>query len=307
MCSVWIARSDRLELGRSGAERHHDLLERRVAGTLAEAVDRDLDLAGAGLHGGERVGRRQTQVVVAVDADRRLVPDEIDDALGERRELARDRVADGVRDVDRRCAGLDDGLVDLHEEVGVGARGVLGTELDLGVAAELLAPVADPAHGLGQRGLAIDPELVLQMDVARGDEHMEMRPVGDLDRLDRPLRVAVAAASEGRDRDVLRRLLGDAADRLEVAGRGGRKAGLDDIDLEARQLAGDLELLGRGQPRARCLLAVAQGRVEDPDAAGRDERPGRPGYRAHDLVPAVAGAVPRRRQWLPPGPVRPGR
>ena len=114
--------------------------------------------------------------------------------------------------------------------------------------------------------LAIDPQLVLEVDVARGDEHVEVRPVGDLDRLDRPLRVAVAAAREGRDRDVLRRLLGDPPDRLEVARRGGREAGLDDVDLEARQLAGDLELLGGGQAGARRLLPVAQGRVEDADA-----------------------------------------
>ena len=62
-------------------ERHDDLLERGVAGALAEAVDRDLDLARAGLDRGERVGRGQPQVVVAVDADRRLVADQVDDPL----------------------------------------------------------------------------------------------------------------------------------------------------------------------------------------------------------------------------------
>ena len=62
------------------------------------------------------------------------------------------------------------------------------------------------------------------------------------------------------------RLLGDPPDRLEVAGRGGREAGLDDVDLEAGELAGDLELLGGGQAGAGRLLAVAQGRVEDADA-----------------------------------------
>ena len=61
-------------------------------------------------------------------------------------------------------------------------------------------------------------------------------------------------------------------------GRGGREAGLDDVDLEPRELAGDLELLGGGQPGAGRLLAVAQGGVEDADAARRHERPGGPGY-----------------------------
>ena len=47
-------------------QRHHDLFERRVAGTLADAVDRALDLARAGLDRGQRVGDRQPEIVVAV-------------------------------------------------------------------------------------------------------------------------------------------------------------------------------------------------------------------------------------------------
>ena len=54
-----------------------------------------------------------------------------------------------------------------------------------------------------------------------------------------------------------------ACDGLEVAGRGDREAGLDDVDAEARELVGDLELLGRVQRDAGRLLAVAQRRVED--------------------------------------------
>ena len=52
-------------------ERHHDLLERGVAGALADAVDRALDLARPGLHGGERVRDREPEVVVAVHRDDR--------------------------------------------------------------------------------------------------------------------------------------------------------------------------------------------------------------------------------------------
>ena len=157
--------------------------------------------------------------------------------------------------------------------------------------AERLAAVADPADRLGERLVAVDPELVLEVDVARGDEDVEVRPLGDADRLDGPLRVAVAAAGERGDRDPALRLLGDPADRLEVAGRGGREAGLDDVDLEPGELAGDLELLGGGQPGARRLLAVAQGRVEDPDRAGGDRRS------RSSRVPALAGVArsPRRR------------
>ena len=116
-----------------GLQRHDDLFERGVAGALADAVDRALDLPGAGLAGGQAVGDGQAQVVVAVDADdgladvRHALAEGADDAgvLGGR------GVADGVGDVDRGRAGLDGGLDDLAEEVDLGARGVLGAELDV--------------------------------------------------------------------------------------------------------------------------------------------------------------------------------
>ena len=69
------------------------------------------------------------------------------------------------------------------------------------------------------------------MDVAGRDEDVEVRPLGDLDRLDRPLRVAVAGSGASAA-TAIPPLVSWAirADRLEVAGRGGRKAGLDDVD-----------------------------------------------------------------------------
>ena len=74
--------------------------------------------------------------------------------------------------------------------------------------------------------------------------------------------VAAGQAADGRAGD----LGGDGADGLEVALRGDREAGLDDVDAQRREGAGDLELLGHVHARAGRLLAVAQGRVEDPDA-----------------------------------------
>ena len=52
----------------------------------------------------------------------------------------------------------------------------------------------------------------------------------------------------------------------EVAFRGDREAGLDDVDAHVVEQLGDLELLFVGHGRARALLAVAQRRVEDDDA-----------------------------------------
>src|SRR4051794_17980121 len=60
-------------------------------------------------------------------------------------------------------------------------------------------------------------------------------------------------------------LPGDRADGLEVARRGDREARFDDVDTQARELVGDLELLVRVERDAGRLLAVAQRGVEDDD------------------------------------------
>ena len=205
------------ELPGARPEGHDDLLQARVAGPLAEAVDRDLDLAGARLDGGQRVRGGEAQVVVAVDADHGGVADPLLDPAHEGAELGRDGVAHGVRDVERRGAGLGDRLVDVEQERVLGARGVLGGELDLGVAAQGLAGPLHPADGLGQGLLAGDAQLVLEVDVAGGDEQVQVGALGDADGLHRALRVAVLAAGQRGDRDPAPRLLRDPADRLEVA------------------------------------------------------------------------------------------
>ena len=191
------------------------------------------------------------------------------DPAHEGAELGRDGVAHGVRDVERRGTGLGDRLVHVEQERVLGARGVLGGELDLGVAAQGLAGPRHPADGLGQGLLAGDAQLVLEVDVAGGDEQVQVRALGDADGLHRALRVAVLAAGQRGDRDPAPRLLRDPADRLEVPGRGGREARLDHVHLEPGELARDLQLLRGGQPGAGRLLAVAQGGVEDPDRPGR--------------------------------------
>ena len=59
---------------------------------------------------------------------------------------------------------------------------------------------------------------------------------------------------------------GDLAHRLEIAARGDREAGLDDVDAHLVEQLGDLELLLERHGRAGALLAVAQRGVEDHDA-----------------------------------------
>ena len=50
-------------------KRHHDLFERGIARTLADAVDRALHLTRTALHRGDRVRHREPEIVVAVRAE----------------------------------------------------------------------------------------------------------------------------------------------------------------------------------------------------------------------------------------------
>ena len=74
-----------------------------------------------------------------------------------------------------------------------------------------------------------------------------------------------AGAGEPADHGVLG-ALGDLVDGVEIAVRGDREAGLDDVDAHRVEQLGDLELLLVRHGGAGALLAVAQGGVEDDDA-----------------------------------------
>ena len=114
-----------------------------------------LDLARARLHAREGVGDGEPEVVVAVRGQHDVAQagHELVQAGEEGGVLLRHRVADGVRDVDRRRALVDRDLDDLGGELDVGARGVHRRELD----------VLDERAGVGDGGAR------LRLDVlARG-------------------------------------------------------------------------------------------------------------------------------------------
>ena len=129
--------------GLAHVEQHHDLLERGVAGALADPVDRALHLAAAGPHAGERVGHRHAEVVVAVhrggDVRRGRA------RAGRARATSRayssgHRVADRVRHVDRRGALVERDLEHLGGELEVRAGGVHRRELHVLAVARAPAP-----------------------------------------------------------------------------------------------------------------------------------------------------------------------
>ena len=75
----------------------------------------------------------------------------------------------------------------------------------------------------------------------------------------------IRAAAKAAEHRVLA-LPGDLAHRLEVAFRGDRETGLDDVDAHLVQKLRDLQLLGMGHRRPGGLFAIPQGGVKDQHA-----------------------------------------
>ncbi len=248
------------------AQQHYDLFQRAVARALADAVDRALDLARTGDQPGVGVGYGETEVVVAVH--RHLDLAQLGRQLVEAGEVARvlvgGRVADGVGDVDHVGALGDCDRADLGRELDLGPGRIHWRELDV------------LAIGLGHRNrclclsldvLAVGLQLVGDVDVGGRDKGVDPRPLRVLDRIPRGIDIGLVGAREAADHRAFDRA-GDRLDGFEVAGGGDRKARLDHVDAEARQLLGDLDLLLGVERDSRRLLAVTQRGVKNVDAVG---------------------------------------
>mmetsp|Transcript_5921 Transcript_5921/g.17816 ORF Transcript_5921/g.17816 Transcript_5921/m.17816 type:complete len:424 (-) Transcript_5921:236-1507(-) len=252
-------------------DRHGNLLQRRVACSLPDAVDRALELPGAVLGAGQAVRRREAQVVLAVGRE--------DDTLyalhvrsqfrDELPELERQVPTSGVRDVQRRGPRLDDLPQDPVQELGPGSASVFGAELNVvaAQALEVLHGVHRVLHDLVLR----HPQLVLHVDVRRSDERVHPRKRSALHRVPGRVQVSLYRSGESTNHWDVAIILGlsphrirDQLHGLEVVRRGPREPCLDDIHPELGQLPRDLNLLVDGQSRARGLLAVPERRVEYP-------------------------------------------
>ena len=173
-------------------------------------------------------------------------------------------------------AGLGDRLVDVEQESSSVRVASSARELDLGVAAQRLAGPRHPADGLGRassremRSLCLRWMSLVAMNRWRCGR--SATPMASTARCGSPSlqRASAATAIPPFVSLAMRRTASKSP------GRRGREAGLDDVHLEARELARDLQLLRGGQAGAGRLLAVTQGGVEDPDRA-RPRRPRRSG------------------------------
>ena len=262
----------------TGVQRHHHFFERRVACALADAVDRQLGLPRPGGDACQRVRGCQPEVVVAVDGDGALLDPRrvLDDALDQFTELVRRGVADGVGDVEGSGPGPDRFAQHDVQKLGVTAASIFGAELDI------VAQVFRVSHHLGHaldHLLGIHLQLVLHVNLGRGEERVDTGALRVAHGFPRFVDVILVGAGEAADHGrfvAARRGRGadfnrDAAHGFEIVRRCGGEPGFDDVHAEAGERAGHFQFFGRGHRRARRLLAIAQGSVEDADVVVHGE------------------------------------
>ncbi len=141
----------------------------------------------------------------------------------------------------------------LDKEVSVGAGGIFRRELDI------LDVGAGETNGFGgevESFLTADLELVLEMQIAGGEEDMDAAAVGELQGASSHFDVFGLRAGKGSDAR-LADGLGDGGDGREVALGGHGEAGLDDVHAQVFEGMGHGELFLRGHAAAGRLFAIA--------------------------------------------------
>ena len=103
-------------------QRHHNFFQRSIARTLAQTVDRALNLTRTICDASQRVRDSQTEVIMAVRGPDHFigVRHSFDDTTEQRAILFRVRIADRVRQVDRCRACLNGNVYCAAQEVKVG-------------------------------------------------------------------------------------------------------------------------------------------------------------------------------------------
>ncbi|KUK98353.1 MAG: Homocitrate synthase, mitochondrial [Methanoculleus marisnigri] len=231
------------------------LLERRVPGTLADAVDGGVELERPGGRGRDGVGRRKPEVVVAVDAERE--GGSIEDPGDNRMDLKRREAPDRIRKTDDISTAFDAPGIHLHQKRRVGPRGVLGSEshLQAVVGGELHHVEGGVKHLF--TGLAV---LVPDVEVRGGDEDADHIHVAVERRLDIGLERPCQAADPG-----VKAAVRDGGDTLLLCRRYHRKPGLDHLHTDLVERSGDRRLLITGERDAGSLLPVSQRYITDLD------------------------------------------
>ena len=264
-------------------QRHHQLFERSIAGPLTDAIDGAFQLAGTIFDRLKKVGHRQAEVVMAVHRNHGLIDigNTAIDAGDQLTELRGCGIAHCVGNVDRGGTGFDGGLDHLMHVVGITAAGVLAGELNI---VDERAGIGDHLAGDGEHLSAGFAQLVLEVDVAGGDEGVDAAVGGGGHSLGAGFDVAPGSAGQAADHRAIggADAGGDALHGVEIAAAGEGETGLDDVHPQTGQLLGDRQLFLQVETGAGRLLAVAQRGVEDQNPTGIARHDRRQGVRRNE-------------------------
>ena len=199
------------------AHGHDDFLERRIAGALAEAIDRAFDLPRAVHHRRQRVRDGETEIVVAMDGPHGAIGirNPLAQRFDQRAELPRHRVADGVGNVDRRRTRGDRRLQQPAQEVGLGAPRILRRELDV---VRVFARPADCLDRLLEHLVGRHPQLHLHVDRRARDERVDAHRLRGSQRVTGATDVVLVRTGE-RAHGAVADGLGNVVHRFEIAVR----------------------------------------------------------------------------------------
>ena len=188
-----------------------------------------------------------------------------DDLREEVADLIGCRVANGIRQIDRRGSDDDDRLDDPAEKIDVGASRIFGGELHVvRIGSRQLDAVDRRLEAL----LARHVQLVLEMKIGGREEGVNPAARGARNRVAGAFDVGSSTARQTGD-DRAAHFGRDPAHRLRIIVRRNRKTRLYDVDTERVELPRHLDLLVDPQREPRRLLAVTQRRVKDRQPVNR--------------------------------------
>ena len=248
---------------------HDDLLERRVARALAQAVDGALDLRRAIADGLECKGCGHAQIVMRVDRNRNVL--DAGHALAQiantSTKLPRHVIARGVRNIHDRSAGLDRCLDNADQELLIGAARILGIKLDI---VDKLTSVLYGVNSALDSLILGHMELVTQMAGAHTQTGMDTGPLSRLEGFCGHFDILIDRTGETAYRAPVTRDLANLLYGTIITGARDRKSRLDHVDIHTYQLACNNELFLGIHAGAGRLLPVTKRCVKDCDFAAHD-------------------------------------
>src|SRR5258708_18058618 len=180
-------------------QRHDNFFQRGIAGAFPNSIHCTLDLSRAGFDRREAVCHRQSEIVMAMNADSDVVSitnDTLTDRPHELREFIGESVPDSVRHVENRGTFGHRGGDYLAEIINVAPRHVFGRELDFAGEGPR-QPDCLPGHfdDLGARL----SQFVLKMNVGRCDKSVDPWMGRAAQSFGGPAYVLLRSAAQGGD------------------------------------------------------------------------------------------------------------